>query len=88
MTAERGSAVSATPSVGHRLHQTGASNEDARHPLARALVASALHLLPAGTPVYAQVATGNVASLRALIAGGLRPVCAEVLFPRDATAVS
>lgn len=50
--------------------------------LGRALVASALRLLPAGTPVFAQVATGNVASLRSCLAGGLAPLCAEVLFPR------
>lgn len=51
--------------------------------IGRALVASAVCLLPAGTPVVAQVATGNVASLRACLAGGLRPVCAEILFPRS-----
>lgn len=51
--------------------------------LGRALVASALRMLPAGTPVFAQVATGNVASLRACLAGGLQPLCAEVLFPRS-----
>lgn len=48
----------------------------------RLLVASALRLLPGGTPVYAQVAPGNAASLRAVVAGGLSPVCGEVLFPR------
>ena len=53
----------------------------------RALVASALRLLPAGTPVYAQVATGNVSSMRSVIAGGLRPVCAEVLFPLGGASV-
>ena len=38
-------------------------------------------MLPEGTPVYAQVATGNTSSMRAVIAAGLVPVCAEVLFP-------
>lgn len=51
--------------------------------LGRALVAAAPRLLPPGTPVYAQVATGNVASLRACLAGGLQPLCAEILFPRS-----
>ena len=50
--------------------------------LGRLLVASALRLLPEGTPVYAQVAPGNAASLRAVVAGGLSPVCGEVLFAR------
>lgn len=49
--------------------------------LGRALVAAAPRLVPAGTPVYAQVATGNVASLRACVAGGLQPLCVEILFP-------
>lgn len=50
--------------------------------LGRALARAALGLLPAGTPVWAQVAPGNAASLRAVVGAGYRPVGAEVLFPR------
>jgi hypothetical protein len=32
--------------------------------------------------MWAQVAPGNAASLRAVIAAGFSPVAAEVLFPR------
>jgi GNAT superfamily N-acetyltransferase len=51
--------------------------------LGRALAAAALGLLPAGTPVFAQVAPGNSISLRATLAAGYGPVAAEVLLPRD-----
>jgi GNAT superfamily N-acetyltransferase len=50
--------------------------------LGRMLVAAARHLAPAGEPLFAQVAAGNAASLRAVVAGGLRPLGAEVLFRR------
>jgi hypothetical protein len=48
--------------------------------LGRGLFAAVLGEVPAGTPVWAQVAPGNVASLRALLAAGYRPVGAEVLL--------
>jgi RimJ/RimL family protein N-acetyltransferase len=35
---------------------------------------------PAGEPLFAQVTPGNVASVRAFLAAGYRPICAEVLF--------
>jgi GNAT superfamily N-acetyltransferase len=50
--------------------------------LGRLLVAAARHLAPAGEPLFAQVAAGNAASLRAVVAGGFRPLGAEVLFRR------
>jgi GNAT superfamily N-acetyltransferase len=50
--------------------------------LGRRLVAAARHLVPAGEPLFAQVAAGNAASLRALQAAGFRPLGAEVLFDR------
>ena len=53
--------------------------------LGRGLAAAALGLLPAGTPVFAQVAPGNSVSLRATLAAGYVPVAAEVLLPRDET---
>ncbi len=56
----------------HRGHGVGAD-------LARA----ALTLVDTGEPLYAQVAPGNVASLRAFLAAGYRPIGAEVLFLRD-----
>lgn len=52
--------------------------------LGRGLFGAALGLLPEGEPVWAQVAPGNAASLRALLASGYRPVGAEVLLePRS-----
>src|SRR5262249_15440184 len=53
-----------------------------RRGLGRALAGGARSLLPAGTPIWAQVAPGNAASLRAVIAAGYRPIGAEVLFPK------
>jgi RimJ/RimL family protein N-acetyltransferase len=51
--------------------------------LGRALAAGGVALLPEGTPVWAQVAPGNAASLRAVLAAGFRPVGAEILFVRE-----
>jgi GNAT superfamily N-acetyltransferase len=51
--------------------------------LGRALAAAGAALLPLGTPVWAQVAPGNAASLRAVVAAGFRPVGAEILLVRD-----
>ncbi|HEY4457980.1 MAG TPA: hypothetical protein VGN81_26940 [Pseudonocardiaceae bacterium] len=52
--------------------------------LGRGLFGAALGLLPEGESVWAQVAPGNAASLRALLAAGYRPVGGEVLFePRE-----
>jgi GNAT superfamily N-acetyltransferase len=48
--------------------------------LGTALAATAPTLLPPGERLWAQVAPANVASLRAFLAAGYRPVCAEVLF--------
>lgn len=49
--------------------------------LGRRLAAAAAALVPAGEPVWAQVSPGHPASLRAVLAAGFRPVCAEVLLP-------
>jgi hypothetical protein len=46
------------------------------------LAAAGRHLTPLGEPLFAQVATGNAASLRAVQAAGFRPIGAEVLFHR------
>jgi RimJ/RimL family protein N-acetyltransferase len=51
--------------------------------LGRALAEAGVRLLPEGTPVWAQVAPGNAASLRAVLGAGFRPVGAEILFVRD-----
>jgi GNAT superfamily N-acetyltransferase len=48
--------------------------------LGTALITAAPALVPDGGPLWAQVATANIASLRAFLAAGYRPVCAEVLF--------
>lgn len=53
--------------------------------LGRALAAAAIRLVPAGDLVFGQVAPGNVASLRALLAAGYQPIGAEVLFFEPAT---
>jgi GNAT superfamily N-acetyltransferase len=49
--------------------------------LGSVLARAALGLLPAGTPVFAQVTPGNAASVRSVLAAGYRPVGAEVLLP-------
>lgn len=50
--------------------------------LGRALAAAARHLVPAGEPLWAQIAPGNAASVRAFLASGFRPVGAEALLVR------
>ncbi len=58
-------------------------DDDARgRGLGRALALAARTQLPPDTPIWAQVAPGNAASLRAVLAAGFRPVGAEVLFPK------
>ncbi len=48
--------------------------------LGRGLARAARHLVGPGESVWAQVAPGNAASLRAVLAAGYLPVGAEVLF--------
>ncbi|HEX9067035.1 MAG TPA: GNAT family N-acetyltransferase [Streptosporangiaceae bacterium] len=48
--------------------------------IGRALAAAARHLVPAGEPLWAQVAPANAASVRAFLAAGFTPVGAEVLL--------
>ena len=48
--------------------------------LGRSLAMAARHLVPGGAPVWAQVAPGNAASIRAFLAAGFRPVGAEALL--------
>lgn len=50
----------------------------------RALVTAGLAAAPAGEWVWAQVAAGNTASLRAFLAAGFTPICSEVLFTHHA----
>jgi len=47
-----------------------------------ALARSALSLVSPGEHLFAQVSPGNVASLRAFLHAGYRPICSEVLFLR------
>jgi hypothetical protein len=49
----------------------------------RELIVEALGLVPAGEPVFAAVAPGNVRSLRAFLAEGFRPVASEVQILPD-----
>jgi GNAT superfamily N-acetyltransferase len=51
--------------------------------LGRKLIAAAGHLLPEGTPIWAQIAPGNAASVRAFLAAGYQPAGAEVLLCAD-----
>lgn len=53
--------------------------------LGRALVAAARRLVEPDQPLFMQTAPGNAASLRAILAGGFRPIGGEVLFPRSET---
>ena len=48
--------------------------------LGRSLLSAARGVLPPGEPLFAQVAPGNAASLRAFLAAGFVPIGAEVLF--------
>jgi Acetyltransferase (GNAT) family len=48
--------------------------------LGRALAAAARHLVPENTPLWAQVAPANAASVRAFLAAGFIPVGAEALL--------
>jgi GNAT superfamily N-acetyltransferase len=50
--------------------------------LGRRLVLAARTLVPRGESVFAQVAPGNAASLRAFLAAGFTPIGSEVLFLR------
>jgi len=47
------------------------------------LARAALKLVTDGEPLFAQVAPGNVASLRAFLAAGYKPIGSEVLFLRS-----
>jgi len=51
--------------------------------LGRALARAAPALVPSGEPLFAQVSPGNVASVRAFLAAGYRPICSEVLFLKE-----
>lgn len=51
-----------------------------------ALAHAARGLVPDGEPLFAQVSPGNVASLRAFLRAGYRPICSEVLFLRHEAA--
>jgi len=48
--------------------------------LGRALAAAARHLVPDNRPVWAQIAPGNAASVRAFLAAGYSPIGAEALL--------
>jgi GNAT superfamily N-acetyltransferase len=49
--------------------------------LGRDLATAARHLVPEGAPLWAQIAPGNAASVRAFLAAGYQPVGAEALLP-------
>jgi GNAT superfamily N-acetyltransferase len=67
--------------VGGRWEAAVEVDEAARgRGLGRALAAAARHLVPRGGAVWAQVAPGNAASVRAFLAAGFTPVGAEALL--------
>ena len=67
--------------VAGRLEAAIEVDEDRRgHGLGRRLAIAARHLVPEGTVLWAQVAPGNAASVRAFLAAGFTPVGAEVLL--------
>jgi hypothetical protein len=47
---------------------------------ARTALLTARHLVPAGEPLWAQIAPGNAASVRAFLAAGFLPLAAEALL--------
>ena len=51
--------------------------------LGRRLALAARGCVPEGEPLFAQVAPGNAASVRSVLAAGFRPIGSEVLFPRQ-----
>ncbi len=51
--------------------------------LGRKFAEAARSLVLADEPLFAQVAAGNVQSIRAFLAAGFQPICAEVLFLRS-----
>ena len=48
--------------------------------IGRSLARAAIDLTPEGEPIFAQVAPGNAASVRAFLAAGFRPIGGEILF--------
>lgn len=48
--------------------------------LGRSLAEAARHLVPDSAPLWAQIAPGNAASVRAFLAAGFRPIAAEALL--------
>jgi GNAT superfamily N-acetyltransferase len=56
-------------------------NDDRRgHGLGGRLATAARHLVPGGGPLWAQIAPGNAASVRAFLRAGFRPAGAEALL--------
>jgi GNAT superfamily N-acetyltransferase len=47
------------------------------------LATAARHLVPAGQPLWAQIAPANAASVRAFLTAGFRPIGAEALLSAD-----
>lgn len=54
--------------------------DDRDRGLGRALATAARHLVPDGAPLWAQIAPGNAASVRAFLAAGFAPVGGEALL--------
>jgi FR47-like protein len=50
--------------------------------LGRVIARATVRVAAAGEPLFAQISPGNVASVRAFLSAGYRPICAEVVFLR------
>jgi len=66
--------------AGRREASIEVDSEHQGRGLGRALATAARHLVPDGEMLWAQVAPGNAASVRAFLAAGFRPVGAEALL--------
>ena len=74
--------VVAPAQVGHgAMRDPHVRYQARREPLFRLAIA-ARGCVPEGEPLFAQVAPGNAASVRSVLAAGFRPIGSEVLFPR------
>jgi hypothetical protein len=77
---ERGLVTLATGLAGRRELSVEVPRDGRNRGAGRGLVRDALTLVPAGEPVFAAIAPGNAASLRAFLAVGFVPIGAQVVI--------
>jgi GNAT superfamily N-acetyltransferase len=81
-TNERGLLIISNGLAGRREVAVEVEPEHRSAGVGRALAHAARSLCRPGEPLFAQVSPGNAASVRAYLAAGFRPICAEVLLLR------